>query len=67
MNILSIDVGIKHLAYCILSIKEKKTNNTLFKIKCWNVVDLCNTKKYICTSDQKNGKKCTNNAKFQNN
>jgi len=67
MNILSIDVGIKHLAYCILSIIDKKPNDTLFKIKCWNVVDLCNTKKYICVANQKNGKKCTNNAKYKKN
>lgn len=63
MNILSIDVGIKHLAYCFLSVnKEKK-----YKIEGWNVVDLCNSKKYICTSFQKNKKKCTNNAKFKKN
>lgn len=60
MNILSIDVGIKHLAICTLCY-----NNNAYTIDCWNVLDLCNTKKYICTCYQKNGKKCTNNAKYQ--
>jgi len=60
MNILSIDVGIKHLAICVLHY----SNNT-YSINCWDVIDLCNTQKYICTSVQKNGKKCTNNAKYK--
>ena len=59
MNILSIDVGIKHLAVCVLCVKDKK-----YTIDTWNVIDLCNTKKYICGCNQKNGKKCKNNAKY---
>ncbi len=62
MNILSIDVGIKNLAYCVLCVKDND-----YKIVDWNVVDLCNTKTYICSCLQKNGKKCTNNAKFKKN
>ena len=63
MNIISIDVGIKHLAICMLCYKEDKS----YSIDCWNVLDLCNTKKYICCANQKNGKKCNNNAKFEKN
>jgi hypothetical protein len=59
MNILSIDVGIKHLAVCVLCVKDK-----MYTIDTWNVIDLCNTKKYICGCNQKNGKKCENNAKY---
>ena len=60
MNILSIDVGIKHLAICVLH-----CSNDTYSINCWDVIDLCNTQTYICTSVQKNGKKCTNNAKYK--
>jgi hypothetical protein len=63
MNILSIDVGIKHLAYCILCVNKDKT----YTISNWDVLDLCNTKTYICSCTQKNKKKCTNNAKFKKN
>ena len=62
MNILSIDVGIKHLAVCMLCYNKKS-----YTIDYWDVIDLCNTKKYICTSYQKNGKQCKNNAKYQRN
>ena len=55
MNILSIDVGIKHLAVCVLCCKKDST----YTIDCWNVIDLCDTKKYICCANQKNGKKYT--------
>ena len=44
MNILSIDVGIKHLAVCVLCYKK----DIGYTIDCWNVIDLCDTKKYIC-------------------
>ena len=37
-QIMSIDVGIKNLAYCILECnQEKKT----YKIIDWNVINLC--------------------------
>jgi len=63
MNILSIDVGIKNLAFCILCINKDKS----YTIGSWNVLDLCNTQTFTCTSLQKNGKCCTNNAKFKKN
>jgi len=60
MKLLSIDVGIKNLAFCLLDIKDKDD----FKIIKWNVVDLCGTKNHKCHLNQKSGKKCTNSAKF---
>jgi len=63
MNILSIDVGIKHLAVCVLCYKKEIG----YTIDCWNVIDLCDTKKYICCAKQKNDKPCKNNAKFEKN
>ena len=38
MNIISIDVGMKHLAYCIFEVHDSD-----YKILDWGVEDLCNT------------------------
>jgi len=38
MKILSIDIGIKNLAYCVLEIEE---NSTTFNIIKWDVINLC--------------------------
>jgi hypothetical protein len=45
MHILSFDVGIKHLAYCLLTLEEETETLT---IADWNVVDLCNTEQHLC-------------------
>ena len=37
MKILSIDVGIKNLAYCLLDIDKAKTD---FKILKWDTINL---------------------------
>ena len=58
MNILSFDVGIKNLAYCLIFVHEKK-----YEISQWGIVNLIETKK-ICEELKKNGKKCNKNAKF---
>jgi len=51
-KILSFDVGIKNLAYCILDINSEK--NT-FEIKNWDIIDLTtNTVKYTCSHTNKN-------------
>jgi hypothetical protein len=63
MNILSIDVGMKNLAICLFHI----TDELNYKIKCWDVLDLCNEKKYTCGEKTKNGKICNKNAKFTKN
>lgn len=39
-NILSIDVGIKNLACCVLSVRGEKK---IYSIKKWDVLDLCKT------------------------
>jgi hypothetical protein len=45
MIILSIDVGIKNLAYCIikLNIINDKINDNTIEILDWNIVNLCET------------------------
>jgi len=46
-KIVSFDVGIKNLAYCILDINDDKKT---FEIIKWDVIDLTtNTVKYICS------------------
>ena len=58
-KILSIDVGMKNLAYCILDCNDKK-----YKIEKWDIINLCNEKKYSCMGCNKDGKKCTKSGKY---
>ena len=59
MKILSFDVGIKNLAYCLFSINC--FNDNILKILKWDVINLCDTcntnvlnKKYTCSLCKKN-------------
>ena len=45
MFILSIDVGMKHLACCLFTIQNKE-----YLISKWCVIDLCNEEKHKCKS-----------------
>ena len=56
IKILSIDIGIKNLAYCI---KEFDTLTGYFKIIKWDIINLCST--------IPNCYKCKKNAKFTKN
>ena len=60
MRILSIDVGIKNLALCLIEIGENKE----YKIVSWEVINLCGEKQ-ICSQITKNGP-CKSTAKFKN-
>ena len=60
MRILSIDVGIKNLALCLLEINENKE----YKIIDWQVINLCGEKQ-ICNQITKKGP-CKSIAKFKN-
>ena len=65
MKILSIDVGIKNLALCIL-----ETTDTGFRIKFWEVINLCEERQKLCECSTKNKKefiKCTKEAKYHKN
>lgn len=57
MNIISFDVGIKNLAFCILNLTDD-----VFTIKQWDVVNLCEEKQ-LCQEIVK-GKVCQKEAKF---
>jgi len=57
MRIISIDVGIKNLAFCLFSLNEDKT----YEIEKWGVVDLSQKtevqKKCTCFNEKKPSKK----------
>lgn len=57
MTILSIDVGIKNLAYCLLD------DCSIYK---WGVTSLVNNEKHICCAKIKDGQ-CKSEAKFNKN
>tara|TARA_B100001142_G_scaffold106391_1_gene108252 strand:- start:3459 stop:4271 length:813 start_codon:yes stop_codon:yes gene_type:complete len=59
MIILSIDVGMKNLAYCLF-----ESINNDYKILKWDIINLCNEKKNICKGVNKNNKCCTKTAKY---
>ena len=60
MKLLSIDVGIKNLAYCLIQVPVtgKETTAPLTKIIAWDVINLCG-KDPSCSE-------CTKMAKFAN-
>ena len=65
-RLLSFDVGIKNLAYCIVDISE---NEVGLQIVEWNVLNLCNeclptNTNQICGEILKNKKLCAKQAKY---
>ena len=75
MKILSIDVGIKNLALCILETHGSSSiNNSDFIIRYWNVINLFEEQSKICNFNIQNKNKkgtcytqCTKEAKFHKN
>tara|TARA_R110002074_G_scaffold209983_3_gene378995 strand:- start:1165 stop:1992 length:828 start_codon:yes stop_codon:yes gene_type:complete len=64
MKILSIDVGMKHLAFCLFDIQEAGT----FKIQLWDVVNLCSEEnEKMCMGKTKKNICCNKLAKFHKN
>jgi len=61
MKILSIDVGIKNLAFCLF---YKPDDSEHFKIRKWNVVNICEPEIYNCSFQDKKGI-CNKPAKFK--
>ena len=58
MKILSIDIGIKNLGYCIIE-NDNNIINKEFKICDWNIINICNSVPSCCF--------CKKNAKFKKN
>jgi len=59
MNILSIDVGMKYLGFCLFHIKDNK-----FSINKWDTINLCNEIKVECHGMTKKKGKCIKLSKF---
>jgi len=58
MKILSFDVGIKNLAFCLI---EKSDNNN-YKIEKWDIINLCGDVPKCCYVNK--NKCCKNKAKY---
>ena len=59
MKVLSIDVGIKNLAICLMEHMEDKCN-----IRWWNVIDIVEEQIYNCSAKLKAGEPCSQRAAF---
>ena len=51
MKIISFDVGIKNLAYCIFDVSNDKTKT--YTIEKWGILDLINKPVFHCSAKQK--------------
>ncbi len=63
MKILSIDVGMKCLAYCVFVVNTDAT----YDIEKWGVLDLCSEKQYQCCGKTKKNKDCDKNSRYHKN
>jgi len=63
MKILSIDIGIKNLAFCLF---EREEGTEHFFIKKWDVINVCEKQTFQCGFIEKNVA-CKKPAKFQKN
>ena len=61
MKILSIDVGIKNLAFCLF---EKSNEYEHFNITKWDIINLSESESLTCCFTDKNGV-CNKPAKFK--
>lgn len=67
MKLISIDVGMKNLAYCLLDVDTdaKLANSKInYTILDWNVINLTDSDKYVCQCLTKNNKACNKKAKY---
>ena len=62
MKILSIDVGIKNLAFCLF---YKPEENSQFTIKKWDIINIAEQETLKCKFIDKNKKACDKPAKFK--
>ena len=60
MIIISIDVGIKNLAYCLFKVSSKSN----YQILDWNTIDLCGTSSHKCSANCNNNEPCHSLAKY---
>ena len=65
MRVLSIDVGMKHLAFCVFVIQ----NTERFTVEKWDIINLCTNNKTQkkCMGITKKSKPCDKSPKFYKN
>ena len=64
MKVLSIDVGIKNLAFCLF---EKPTGSVSYQVTQWDIVNVSERDIVICGFSDKQKGECEKPAKFQKN
>jgi len=67
MKFISIDVGMKNLAYCLMEVNTEvpySINKINYTVLDWNVINLTDSDKYICKCLTKNKKECNKKAKY---
>ena len=65
-TIASFDVGVKNLAFCVMSHDPEAADGARYPIQCWNCFDLTDAdgvSELICSGKKKNGDSCANVAK----
>ena len=61
-KLLSIDVGMKNLGFCLFDVVDKKN----WSVLKWDCINICEEKVILCCHDVK-GKPCNKPAKFTKN
>lgn len=62
--ILTIDIGLRNLAMCIMSAKDKSDISS-YNIHLWDVFNTLDSDDYTCNEIQKNGKVCGKKCGFK--
>jgi hypothetical protein len=69
-KIVSWDVGIKNLSYCIMSYDKNIEDGSKFPIYKWDIIDIsefedaCEVVVIVCSHTNKKGKKCNKTATY---
>lgn len=63
MKILSIDIGIKNLSFCLFDLQKHDDNTNHLKVVKWDNINLSEKTELVCIDSDKNGA-CHNPAKF---
>ena len=61
-TILSFDVGMKNLAYCLFQVSDDANNTSDYKVLRWEVINLCTPIVKKCNNGGLNN--CSENAKY---
>ena len=65
MKVCSWDIGIVHLAYCVLEYEPDRNDGIIFPIHHWENIDLTEQKDIFCSGKKKNGDDCPHKAFYK--